>query len=296
MSEEPKRKRGQLSNEEREFIRVNTGFMSTEDIAAKLSRTKDTIEKFQMDFIVNPSTEDKYKKEEKELLNTLKSRPFWRDIKAQFNEHEIEKYEFHWIRYITQFSNDVTHAEESQICKVIEVEILLSRILSEKNKIENTLERQEKDLRKLLQDPLTSIDEGYDAWQEQVAKLDMEITAIRNAQSYRSKEYMDFLSKHKEILKDLKATRDQRYKEIESSKVTFLGWMKAFDNPKFREEVSREAELDRLAKDKERERLSDYHKYLDGELDQPFLTPDTVKEPEDDSPNKVQLPKPDEEV
>jgi hypothetical protein len=34
----------------------------------------------------------------------------------------------------------------------------------------------------------------------------------------------------------------------------------------------------RLAMMKEQERLSAFHKYEDGTVDQPFLTPDTVKD------------------
>lgn len=39
-----------------------------------------------------------------------------------------------------------------------------------------------------------------------------------------------------------------------------------------------EMEKMRLAMNKERERLSALHKYDDGQIDQPFLTPDTVIE------------------
>jgi len=34
----------------------------------------------------------------------------------------------------------------------------------------------------------------------------------------------------------------------------------------------------RLAMEKEKERLSEYNQYEDGAVDQPFLTPETVKE------------------
>jgi hypothetical protein len=34
----------------------------------------------------------------------------------------------------------------------------------------------------------------------------------------------------------------------------------------------------RLAMEKEKDRLSSYHTYADNTVDQPFLTPDTVKE------------------
>jgi hypothetical protein len=39
-----------------------------------------------------------------------------------------------------------------------------------------------------------------------------------------------------------------------------------------------EMEKMRLAMKNEQKRLSEFHKYEDGQVDQPFLTPDTIRE------------------
>ena len=39
-----------------------------------------------------------------------------------------------------------------------------------------------------------------------------------------------------------------------------------------------EMEKMRMAMEKERDRLANLHQYEDGQIDQPFLTPDTVKD------------------
>jgi aspartate/tyrosine/aromatic aminotransferase len=49
-------------------------------------------------------------------------------------------------------------------------------------------------------------------------------------------------------------------------------------NPELTSQYGEEMEKMRLAMKKEAERLSKYHKYSDETVDQPFLTPDTVKE------------------
>ena len=49
-------------------------------------------------------------------------------------------------------------------------------------------------------------------------------------------------------------------------------------NPEARHEMGVEMEKMRLATNAETERLSEYHKYEDGTIDQPLLTPDSVKE------------------
>ena len=81
------------------------------------------------------------------------------------------------------------------------------------------------------------------------------------------------------MLKDLKATREQRIKRLEDSKQTFIGWVRnLMSNPEVRREMGIEMEKMRLAADIEADRLTEYHKYEDGTIDQPFLTPDSVKE------------------
>ena len=81
------------------------------------------------------------------------------------------------------------------------------------------------------------------------------------------------------MLKEMKATREQRVKRLEDSKQNFTSWL-AFlvTNPDVAKGYGLEMEKMRLAMDKEKERLSEFHKYQDETVDQPFLTPDTVKE------------------
>jgi len=81
------------------------------------------------------------------------------------------------------------------------------------------------------------------------------------------------------MLKDLKATREQRIKRLEDSKQTFIGWVRnLMSNPEARRQMGNDMEKMRLAMEVEKERLSEYHQYEDGKIDQPFLTPDTVKD------------------
>ena len=60
--------------------------------------------------------------------------------------------------------------------------------------------------------------------------------------------------------------------------LTNLYDIKCKRDPDFFEEQGKYIEKMRMALEKEKERLSDYHKYEDGTVDQPFITPDTVKD------------------
>ena len=81
------------------------------------------------------------------------------------------------------------------------------------------------------------------------------------------------------MLKDLKGTREQRIKAIEDSKQTFASLVKQIaTDSDFRVQIGFDMEKMRLAAEKEKERLSDYYTYEDGMVDQPFLTPETLKQ------------------
>ena len=79
------------------------------------------------------------------------------------------------------------------------------------------------------------------------------------------------------MLAALKGTREQRIKRIEDSKETIVGWMRnLLLHPEERMKIGIDMEKMRLAADAECERLSEWHKYEDETLDQPFMTPETV--------------------
>ena len=79
------------------------------------------------------------------------------------------------------------------------------------------------------------------------------------------------------ILKDLKGTREQRIKQIEDSKQTFASLIKEMvTNPRKSNQMGIDMEKMRLAAEAEKERLAAYHKYEDNVVDQPFLTPETL--------------------
>jgi hypothetical protein len=81
------------------------------------------------------------------------------------------------------------------------------------------------------------------------------------------------------MLREMKGTREQRIKRLEDSKQSFIAWVASLmQDPETLKRYGIEMEKMKMAMEKEKDRLSAYHKYEDGVVDQPFLTPDTVKE------------------
>ena len=95
-----KKKRGQLSNDEMDFIRDNVGEMTIEDIATSLNRNTTPIEKFIVQN--NLSFDREQNKTDENLRLKLHAKSFWSEIEKQFDQDsgELKYFEDTWIGLI----------------------------------------------------------------------------------------------------------------------------------------------------------------------------------------------------
>ena len=262
-------KKGRFTKTEQEFIRNNHREMSNLEIATHLDRDPISIQSYIKEKIGNNTLDDR----EIEALHDLQSRPFWKDLQKQFSEEELQSLLYHWSRIITQFRDDVLPTEELQIIDAIKLEILMNRALIGQQSNMKNISDYEELITVEKSKSLEIQDKDY------IYNLESQIAVCRAAQDSLTRDYKDLQTKKAAMLKDLKATREQRIKRLEDSKQTFIGWVRnLMSNPDTRREIGIEMEKMRLAMNKEAERLSEYHKYEDGLIDQPFLTPDSVKD------------------
>lgn len=262
------KKTGRLSTKEWEYIEANADKISAEDIAKNLDRELDPILRYLKKI-------GKYESRVKALVvqaeYDLKSRPYWKELKKQFSEEELESFLFHWSEIIAQFRKDVLKTEELQIIDLIKIQILMDRALKEQKESATRIEELEEEL--IIAKSVASDQQD----RENIFSIERQIASMRAAKESLSREFKELLSRKENIFKNLKATREQRIQKLESSKVTLSGLIeKILRDPDFYEEQGKFLEKMRLAMEEEKRRLSDFYKYDDGEIDQPFLTPDTV--------------------
>ncbi len=232
-------KRGRLSNEEARYITENANSISVEDIAENLDRNPSMIENFLKKNLKMGLSEFE------QAAYELEDRPYWIELEQQFTEDELELFKYHWSRIINQFKDDVFPTEELQVVDVIKLEMLMNRCLKQNKENIDQINAFEG----LLQVERQAEPEHQD--KEVIFNLDRQIASLRAAQ-----ESMN-----------------------EDSKQTFTGWVAhLMQNPAVTQQYGMEMEKMRLAMEQEKERLSVFHKYEDGQVDQPFLTPDTVKD------------------
>jgi hypothetical protein len=264
-------KTGRLSKSEQDYIKANYSIKTYEQLATELDRRVEPIREFiEKKLGKNISFQD-----ERELHAEydIKSRPFWTDLQNQFDETELEMVVYHWKRIVGQFKDDVFPTEELQILDVVKLEILMNRLLTEQNNTKRNISSMEDILNLEYKKDIADQDANL------IINAQTQLSGLRASQETGSKEYREVLGEKNKILKEMKATREQRIKRVEDSRQSFTGYMSnLLMNTDLRRSLGISMEKMRLAMYKERERLGQYHRFEDGMIDQPILCVDTIIE------------------
>lgn len=266
-------KAGRFSKSDEAYMLKNYKTISPEEIAGQLQRNPATVKKY---------IEEKLWKGEgpvRELsgnfeLDITRS-PVWAEIQQQFDETELKSFLYHFANMIAQFKYDVLATERMQIIDAVRIEILMHRSLTRLSKAREEIASIDRDI-KIAKD---TMDDDDPMKKLTLANLKVDKGAAEAGIGGFNKEYKELLDKKTSILKDLKATRSERIKRIEDSKETIGSYIaKIMAEPQLRKELGIEIEKMRLAKQVEYNRLSEYHTYVDGSIEQPILNSDNVKE------------------
>lgn len=260
-------KKGRISKQEEAYIKANYTNSTPEFIALELDRDPESVKQFiKRKYRVNITNEE-------EAAFDLEARPYWNDLKEQFTEDELRLFKYHWSRIVSQFDSNVTPTEEFQIIDLIKLEILMNRCLKgNKDNIE-----QIHVLEALIQAERQRDIDQQD--RDMLFNMERQAASLKASQESLNKDYRELQSKKGSMLKDMKATREQRVKRIEESKQSLTGWIAyLMTNPELTKQYGIEMEKMRLAMEKEKQRLGEYHTYTDGQIDQPFLNSDTVRD------------------
>lgn len=260
----PAYKGGPFSEDEKIFISDNCGYMDFAQIAEKLGRNPASVRKFIKNTLGKPVTSSI----ELNAEYSIKRSPIWKELKNQFTEDELKMFVYYWGRIVTQFQDDVLPTEEMQIVDYIRLEIMISRLLTRQH--QNSLEIKE------IETKLEQEREGAN----DPARLDMlsHQVAIRiAAQQAITKEHKELVQQKTSILDKMKGTREARIKLLESSRETFIGWIKQIITKQdLRQKLGTQMAKMRLAMKQEEEKLKQVHTYSDGLQDIPILLPEDI--------------------
>lgn len=259
-------KRGPWSKKEKDFISENSSKMGYKEIAAVLQRNPQAILKY-----IKEHHADSFTESAKSAEYDIQKSPVWNDLKKQFSAEELKMFLYHWGRIISQFRDDVYPTEEMQVVDTIKLEILMNRAVTQQQQVMQDIEALE---------VLLLTERGNDPPDHAtISNLERQIGVLRAAQDSLNEDFQKMLKEKNSILKEMKATRDARIKHLENNKHNFLNLLRQIvQDRSLRTKLGRDMEKMRLATEVEYQRLSEWHVYEDGQVDQPFLTPDNVLE------------------
>jgi hypothetical protein len=261
-------KRGALSGEEKKLIEEWIDLKSDEDIARDLKRALKQVQEYKKLYLSSSPAIKAKRSEVEEYRRELRARPEWTQIQDEFSESELIYFENDYILVKQQF-RELVHTEFKQVKQLITIDVLMHRHMTDRKRSQEEIERLEKILKREYDKPAAQQDINV------ITQLETNLQANRAASSQKTKEYKDLQEKHQALMKDLKATRDQRTKNLDQ-KGKFLDVLKMLTDEDSRRLINEEVGLYKLGVEVEKKRLSQLHKYKDGVVDRALLTPETV--------------------
>lgn len=260
-------KKGRWTDEERAYVDKHINDKSLEELALELKRPLRAVVKYKNTQYGKVTVKD--------IRDGLKNTPEWKQLTKEFFEDELDVFEHRYAEVVSQFADDVLPTEKTQIFQMIKYEILMGRNLeSKKRAIEqiNDFQILKGQLKKKGKTPEDKQQIFY--VEEQMRSLEISLGA-------KASEYVNLQKQHESILKNMKATRDQRVKNAEGRRKSWVDIIKALEEKEFRDNEGAELALMQKAINKERDRLSEYHQYSVDVVDKPILTYETVGEDEE---------------
>lgn len=277
-------KRGRLSLQDMDFIRRHMAEMSIDELAKELDRDVASIQKFLVRDSIKPikaidttkPINQNEKMQEMVIQYELRNRPEWQQLKEEFSEDELKFFEARYGRLMKQFREreDIPCTEETQVLLLIKFEILMSRNLRDRKRANIDIEQLENLVEKTYSKYKNK--EMENETKSLLLNIEQQLASNRAAQQSKTLEYIKLEEKHQGLMKDLKATREQRVKNIESSKHTYIGLIKMLQEREAMDREGRQVELMKMATKKEMDRLAQLHTYNNNTVDQPLLSSETI--------------------
>lgn len=217
---------------------------------------------------------------EQEIARDIKKTKTWQQLTEELSPSELLYYEEKYAQYMAQFKDDVLVTEQTQISLLIKFEIMMHRNAKAKYTASQDIAR----LVTMQNDFLAGFPDRSamsESDRDHILSVETQIQSAKQAEQSRSSEFIKLEEKHQALLKDLKATREQRVTRIESSKNSFLSIIRQLQDEENKELMGRHMEIMKNISVKEMDRLSSPHVYEDGISDLPILNAENIEKQEE---------------
>jgi hypothetical protein len=257
--------KGVLSSQDLEFLIVNKDNMSVKDLAKALNRSVPFIQKH-----IEGLPVIKRQRENSIWISKLEASSFWNETKKGLLGLEVTYFKEAWASYLDQFgvAADILATDELMIKDLILLDVFSNRAIIDKSNTIRKLNALEAEIKEASSVPFAERD------MDLISSLRSQYSSLISAKISLGKEHLDYQTRKDVKLKDLKGSREQRFKQIEESKRNLVELIRELDTHKRREEEGRIAEKVRIAAKKVSDDWNNSIKYEDGTFDKPFLSPE----------------------
>jgi hypothetical protein len=264
-------KRGRISKDEAkkidDFVKDNK---TAREIAPILKRAVAQIEAYILKFY--GISDEGPSQVGAEFLRHLRKSEHWKFLQQHYTKEELNYYETLYGKVMAQFHEDILPTEELQVLQALDAVILVNRHKKSRKSVEDRLT----ELNTLIE--INKIEaEDNEALQEKILSWESQRQLLFSQANARTKDFTELTKKFDETIGKLKGTREQRIKNVESSRQSWTSLIKTLQDRKVREKEGRHMEMFRMATDKAEAGLREPHKYENGEVDQPLLSSEDVR-------------------
>lgn len=253
----------ELTAADKKFIDINYPNEKIGVIAANIGKPEKSVR----DYIESKSFKVSAPSVASKKKISLRDTSEWVFITEQYSKKEQVYFDAKYTEYTDQLDYDMEPTERKQLIQMIEFDIFIQRNKIARKKLIDRIEAVNDRLRRAL------INADLD--EEQRAKD--ELANLNSGMSGSNNELVNYQAAHDKLMQFLDGTRMQRLKNSASTKINWVDTILQWHDKKHREQEAKINSMMRMAAKKELNRLSEYHEYKDGILDQPVLNSETVK-------------------
>lgn len=272
-----KLKQGTISKEEKQYVLANVGKIGLAEMASSMNRSPIAIQRFIDAHARNPGDALVVPKRvaEEEVKSALRTTKSWLQLSQEFDQEELCAFEERYIALMDQFKDDVMASEHGQIFKAIKLELMMHRNLVQQKRAMTEIEKWETIRGQFLR-AINNETFKEPAHMQPLTELDALLSGAMAAKQSLIKEYVSLDDNNQDILKSLKATREQRIEKNQMSKQSFTQLMHLLMERDVAEKEGRLAMQLKEQADKEYARLGREFQYTETEVDRPILNSETV--------------------
>lgn len=279
-------KKGKLTRDDKKYILEHAEKDSVQAIAVAISKDPKYVREFILEnSLVVPVGEDiaEIEVEYHKFKAEFKKTPEFAQLKQQLTPEEIRYFEHRYVRYLLQFKEDILPSEEATIFLLLKDEILSNRTMAIRQQNQKAIARLTDAVDKYYRRVNNDLSKLSDAERAQLVQMEENLIGLKDSQNASINEWLKLQEKQIQLSSSLKALRSQRIQAIENQKQTMVELLKSLQDEELREREVKEMEIYNLGTQREYERLSQPHQFIDKEIDLPILNADTVKNLDNES-------------